>query len=88
VDQIAIGKRGPWGLARAKLGGDVATPGQTNGLPRLRLVERARRSRQGVDKITFEALWRLAVKRVCAKKQPQHARAKSPKERSGKVRRV
>ena len=56
--------------------------GQHSAPRNVRLLERRQMSRGELDRLRFEALWRMAVKNVCAKNGPQRDRRKPPKARS------
>ena len=62
----------------ADLGAEVQHSAPRN----VRLLERRQRPRGELDRLRFEALWRMAVKNVCAKNGPQRERTKPPKGRS------
>ena len=60
----------------------LGVAGQQSAPRNVRLLERRQRSRGELDRLRFEALWRMAVKNVCAKNGPQRDRRKPPKARS------
>ena len=67
-----------------KQSGGLGVAGQ-HSVPRIvRLLETGRRYRGELDRLRFEALWRIAVRSVCAKNGPHGHRSKPPKNRSTK----